>query len=115
MAKCWPQRDSMKVAGILDKLYRDQHWVDERNRQRVETAKTPRGARNVDPASRSQFSTWIRERFNRFAPSTTYRLLDAYSIRSKFLANELVSSCCSGWSGADLTEIQHGLSASSRS
>lgn len=81
------QRDTIRLAETLDRLYRDTRWVEERNAQRAETAKTPRGARNVDPKSRSQFSTWVRDRYNRFAPSTTYRLLDAYSISSKFLAN----------------------------
>lgn len=81
------QRDSLKVAEKLDLLYRDQRWVEERNAQRMATAKTPRGGRPVDPTSRSQFSTWVRERYNRIAPSTTYRLLDAQSITSSFLAN----------------------------
>lgn len=80
------QRDSMKVAEKLDRLYHDPRWVDERNAQRVATAKTPRGGRPVDPTSRSQFSTWVRGRYNRFDPRHTYRLLDAYSIRSSFLA-----------------------------
>lgn len=79
------QRDSLAVAETLDRLYRDQRWVEERNTQRAATAKTSRGARNVDPTSRSQFSTWVRDRYNRFAPQRTYQLLDAYSIRSKFL------------------------------
>jgi hypothetical protein len=81
------QRDSIRVAETLDRLYRDQRWVEERNAQRTATAKTPRGGRPVDPTSRSQFSTWVREHYNRIAPSTTYRLLDAQSITSSFLAN----------------------------
>lgn len=85
------QRDSLKVAETLDRLYHDQRWVDERNRQRTETAKTARGGRPVDPTSRSQFSTWVRDRFNRFAPRTTYQLLDAYSIRSSYLRNAQVT------------------------
>ena len=81
------QRDSLKVAETLDRLYHDRRWVAERNAQRTASAKTSRGARNVDPTSRSQFSTWVRERYNRFAPQRTYQLLDAYSIRSKCLNN----------------------------
>lgn len=80
------QRDSMRVAEALDQLYRDEHWVAERNEQRAATAKTPRGGRPVDPTSRSQFSTWVRERFNRFEPRFVYRLLDAQMIRQGFLA-----------------------------
>ncbi len=81
------QRDSIRVAETLDRLYRDQRWVEERNRQRAETAKTPRGGRPVDPTSRSQFSTWVRDRYNRFAPQVTYRLLDAHMIHTSFLTN----------------------------
>ncbi len=79
------QRDSIRVAEILDRLYHDGRWVAERNEQRVARAKTPRGGRPVDPASRSQFSTWVRDRYNRLAPSTTYRLLDAQRIATEFL------------------------------
>lgn len=79
------QRDTMRVAETLDRLYRDQRWVDERNAERTRTAKTPRGGRPVDPTSRSQFSTWIRERYNRFAPQVVYRLLDAQAIKASFL------------------------------
>lgn len=81
------QRNSLRVAEILDRLYRDPRWVEERNAQRAATAKTPRGGRPVDPTSRSQFSTWVRDRFGRVDPSTTYRLLDAHMIRTRFLAN----------------------------
>src|SRR5262249_53940727 len=56
------QRDSLRVAATLDRLYRDQRWVAERNAQRTATAKTARGGRPVDPTSRSQFSTWVRDR-----------------------------------------------------
>lgn len=80
------QRDSIKVAETLDRLYRDQRWVEERNRQRMETAKTARGGRPVDPTSRSQFSTWVRDRYNRFAPQTVYQFLDAHKIRASFLS-----------------------------
>lgn len=80
------QRDSLKVAEVLDRLYRDQRWVQERNQKRAETAKTPRGGRPVDPTSRSQFSTWVRDRYNRFAPQTVYQFLDAYKIREGFLS-----------------------------
>jgi hypothetical protein len=79
------QRDSLKVAETLDRLYHDERWVEERNAQRAATAKTAKGGRPVDPTSRSQFSTWVRERYNRFAPQVTYRLLDAHMIRSSFL------------------------------
>lgn len=85
------QRDSLAVAETLDLLYRDGHWVSERNAQRAATAKTPRGGRPVDPTSRSQFSTWVRDRFNRFAPRVTYRLLDAQMIRQGFLTNGQVT------------------------
>jgi hypothetical protein len=81
------QRDSLRVAATLDRLYRDERWVKERNAQRVATAKTARGGRPVDPTSRSQFSTWVRDRYNRIAPRTTYQFLDAQSIRSSFLRN----------------------------
>jgi hypothetical protein len=90
------QRDSLRVAETLDRLYHDQRWVDERNAQRTATAKTARGARNVDPTSRSQFSTWVRDRYNRFAPQRVYQLLDAYSIRSKFLNNVEVPPASEG-------------------
>lgn len=79
------QRDSLAVAETLDRLYRDERWVEERNAQRMATAKTPRGGRPVDPTSRSQFSTWVRERYNRFEPRRVYQLLDAQSIRTSFL------------------------------
>lgn len=79
------QRDSLRVAEVLDRLYRDEHWVAERNTQRTKTAKTPAGGRPVDPTSRSQFSTWVRDRYNRVAPSRTYQLLDAWKIRTEFL------------------------------
>lgn len=79
------QRDSLKVAAVLDRLYRDQRWVAERNAERTATAKTARGGRPVDPTSRSQFSTWVRSRYNRFAPQVVYRLLDAQAITTSFL------------------------------
>jgi hypothetical protein len=81
------QRDSLRVAETLDRLYRDQRWIDERNAQRIATAKTARGGRPVDPTSRSQFSTWVRDRYNRLAPRTTYALLDAHMIRTSFLSH----------------------------
>lgn len=79
------QNDSMRTAAILDRLYRDQRWVAERNAERAATAKTPVGGRPVDPTSRSQFSTWVRDRFRRIAPSRTYQLLDAHGIWTEFL------------------------------
>lgn len=79
------QRDSLAVAATLDRLYRDERWVEERNAQRAATAKTPRGGRPVDPTSRSQFSTWVRDRYNQFHPQRVYQLLDAQSIRASFL------------------------------
>lgn len=79
------QADSMKTAEILDRLYRDERWVEERNTERQATAKTAAGGRPVDPTSRSQFSTWLRGRYSGIAPSTTYQLLDAYKIRTEFL------------------------------
>lgn len=85
------QRNSLRVAEILDRLYHDPRWVEERNAQRTATAKTPRGGRPVDPTSRSQFSTWVRDRFNRLAPRTTYQLLDAQMIASTFLRNAQVT------------------------
>jgi len=84
------QRDSLAVAETLDRLYRDPRWVEERNEQRTATAKTARGGRPVDPTSRSQFSTWVRNRERAgidvppIAPSRTYQLLDAYMIRTSF-------------------------------
>lgn len=81
------QRDTLKVAEVLDRLYHDERWVEERNAQRAATAKTARGGRPVDPTSRSQFSTWVRARLNGFAPRVTYRLLDAQMIRMSFLTN----------------------------
>lgn len=85
------QRDSLKVAETLDLLYRDDHWVAERNRTRIETAKTARGGAPVDPTSRSQFSTWVRDRFNRFAPRTVYQFLDAESIVISYLRDAQVT------------------------
>jgi hypothetical protein len=79
------QADTMAIAATLDRLYHDQRWVEERNAHRAETAKTARGGRPVDPTSRSQFSTWVRDRYRRFAPSRTYQLLDAYQITGRFL------------------------------
>ena len=85
------QRDSLKVAETLDRLYHDQRWVEERNAQRTATAKTARGGRPVDPTSRSQFSTWVRSRDRGhlrvppLEPRYTYRLLDAHSITQSFL------------------------------
>jgi hypothetical protein len=90
------QRDSLAVAATLDRLYRDERWVEERNRQRAETAKTPAGGRPVDPTSRSQFSTWVRDRFNRFEPRRTYQLLDAYSVVTGFLNNVQISPASEG-------------------
>jgi hypothetical protein len=85
------QRDSLAVAATLDALYRDERWVAERNAERTATAKTARGGRPVDPTSRSQFSTWVRDRYNRFAPRTTYQLLDAHMIATSFLRQAQVS------------------------
>lgn len=79
------QADSLAKAEVLDKLYRDQRWVEERNAERGKTAKTAKGGRPVDPSSRSQFSTWVRGRFNQIAPQHVYRLLDAYEISRSFL------------------------------
>lgn len=79
------QADSMRKAEVLAELFADSRWVEERNAERAKTAKTPRGGRPVDPTSRSQFSTWVRGRYTRLAPSTTYRLLDAYQIKTEFL------------------------------
>lgn len=79
------QRDSMRIAETLDRLYRDQRWVEERNRQRAETAKTSRGGAPIDPTSRSQFSTWVRDRFHRYQPRRVYQLLDAQSIAANYL------------------------------
>jgi len=85
------QHDSLKVAETLDLLYRDQRWVNERNAQRAETAKTARGGRPVDPTSRSQFSTWVRERNRRLQPRAVYQLLDAHSIRTSYLRGAQVT------------------------
>src|SRR5262245_38784081 len=74
------QRDTLAIAAALDRLYRDERWVEQRNSERAASAKTPRGGRPVDPTSRSQFSTWVRGRFARIAPAHTYRLLDARRI-----------------------------------
>jgi len=79
------QTNTLTVAARLDQLFRDERWIAERNAERMRTAKTDRGGRPVDPSSRSQFSTWVRGRFNQFAPQVTYRLLDAHWIASSFL------------------------------
>jgi hypothetical protein len=79
------QADSMRIAGTLGRLYRDHRWVDERNEQRRATAKTSRGGAPVDPQSRSQFSTWVRDRFHRYQPRRVYQLLDAQSIAANYL------------------------------
>ena len=84
------QRDSLRFAETLDSLYRDERWVAERNAQRIATAKTARGGRPVDPTSRSQFSTWVRERDRNhldvppLAPSRSYQLLDAHMILTSY-------------------------------
>lgn len=85
------QRNSMKIAGTLDRLYRDSRWVEERNAVRAATAKTSRGGAPVDPTSRSQFSTWIRDRFRRYQPRRVYQLLDAQSIAVSYLHNVQVT------------------------
>lgn len=79
------QADSLKKAEVLAELFGDSRWVEERNAERAETAKTPRGGRPVDPTSRSQFSTWVRGRYRHIAPSTTYQLLTAHQIKTEFL------------------------------
>lgn len=81
------QRDSLRVAATLDRLYHDPRWIEERNLERAMTAKSPRGGRPVDPSSRSQFSTWVRGRFPRYDPAKVYRLLDAQHITQSFLVN----------------------------
>ena len=85
------QRDSMKIAETLDRLYRDSRWVEERNAVRAATAKTSRGGAPVDPTSRSQFSTWVRDRFHRYQPRRVYQLLDAQSIAVSYLHNVQVT------------------------
>ena len=79
------QEDSLRVAAILDRLYRDEHWVAERNAERAASAKTARGGRPVDPTSRSQFSTWLRGRYKRFEPRRVYQLLDAEMLVMSYL------------------------------
>jgi hypothetical protein len=88
------QSDSMRTAAVLDRLYRDQRWVEERNAERAVTAKTAVGGRPVDPTSRSQFSTWLRGRFRRIDPSRTYQLLDAHAIATSYFdAVEITPTC----------------------
>lgn len=74
------QMGTLEKAAVLDKLFKDERWIVERNAERIVTAKTPAGGRPVDPTSKSQFSTWVRGRFNHIAPQTTYQLLDAKSL-----------------------------------
>lgn len=78
------QENTLDRAATLDRLFRDDRWIVERNAERAMTGKTPQGVRGVDPASRSQFSTWVRGRFASIDPSTTYRLLDAQNILQTF-------------------------------
>jgi hypothetical protein len=85
------QAGSLAKAEILDKLYRDHRWVAERNAERLKTAKTAQGGRPVDPTSRSQFSTWVRGRFPRIQPRTTYQLLDANMLVRSYLRNAQVT------------------------
>jgi hypothetical protein len=85
------QMGTLEKAAVLDKLFKDERWIVERNAERIVTAKTPAGGRPVDPTSRSQFSTWVRGRFSRIAPRTTYQLLDAVSITREFLAHAQVT------------------------
>jgi hypothetical protein len=104
------QADSLAKAEILDKLYRDQRWVVERNAERTATAKTPRGGRPVDPTSRSQFSTWVRGRYNRIEPRFVYRLLDAHEITRSYLAGGQITPT-SEWQVRPLkvlTKVAHG-------
>jgi hypothetical protein len=102
------QRDSLRTAEILDRLYRDQRWVAERNAERTATAKTPRGGRPVDPTSRSQFSTWLRGRFNKIAPARTYQLLDAYRIKTEFLPHVEITQEHQLRPLKVLTKVAHG-------
>jgi hypothetical protein len=76
---------TLEKAAVLDKLFKDERWIVERNAERIVTAKTPAGGRPVDPTSKSQFSTWVRGRFNHIDPRRTYQLLDAKALLDSYL------------------------------
>ncbi|MPZ66203.1 MAG: hypothetical protein GEU83_12040 [Pseudonocardiaceae bacterium] len=107
------QNDSLAKAEVLDRLYRDQRWVAERNAERAKTATTARGGRPVDPASRSQFSTWVRGRYKRIAPQHVYRLLDAVEITRSFLTTGEISPTAENQVRPlkVLTKVAHGSGA----
>jgi hypothetical protein len=83
------QQGSLETGALLAQLFTDPHqrWVTERNAERAATAKTAAGGRPVDPASRSQFSTWLRGRFPAIAPAHVYRLLAANMLVETYLSN----------------------------
>jgi len=74
-------------AEVLDRVFHDGRWVEERNEQRQVEAKTDVGRRPVDPASRSQFTKWLKGKCPGIAPRTVYALLDAHRITNEFLAH----------------------------
>lgn len=90
------QADSLQMAETLDRLYHDARWVHERNALRAGIAKTAKGGRPVDPTSRSQFSTWVRDRYRQFHPRRVYQLLDARAMVLGYLNNVQVTPSSEG-------------------
>jgi hypothetical protein len=80
------QRDSLKFAATLASLQADHRWIEEWNAQRAETGKTARSRKPIEAENRSQFSTWVRQRYRKIDPRNTYRLLDAHMIVTSFIA-----------------------------
>lgn len=81
------QSDSLKVAETLAALQKDSRWVEEWNAHRASSGKTARSRKPVDQENRSQFSTWVREKYRRIDPRDTYRLLDSHMIVASFLGS----------------------------
>lgn len=76
--------DTIAKAEVLDRVFHDGRWVQERNEQRQAEAKTDVGRRPVDPASRSQFTKWLKIKCPRIGPSTVYQLLDASALVTNY-------------------------------
>ena len=104
------QRDSIKVAETLAALQADTRWIEEWNAQRAETGKTARSRRPVEASNRSQFSTWVRQRYKRIDPRDTYRLLDSNTIIKSFLgtANKTPTAEAQVRPLKNLLKVAHG-------
>lgn len=86
------QKDTIAAGDILNEVFRDQHWVEERNAAREQGAKTPLGRKPVAQTNRSQFATWVFGRWPEgFSPRRTYQLLDVSEITKNFLYQVQIS------------------------